>query len=139
MDDEYWSSKPDVLSPRQAAKIVKKADITVWRWLGDGIIPGHQIGGAWLIFKEELRICLTEGPEKTPLVPVEFLSRFSDELTPAELAQLIGKTKQTTYKWLADGTLPGRQLHGHWIVFKSEVRALLEETSNMKARGEEAE
>jgi excisionase family DNA binding protein len=130
MDDEYWSSKPDVLTPRDTAKIVKKSEVTVWRWLKEGDIPAHQIGGAWLIYKEELRTCLDVGLENTPLVPTALLAQFADEMSAADLAILIGKTKQTAYNWLAEGILPGRQIRGQWVIFKSEVVALLEATSN---------
>ena len=130
MDDAYWAPLPDVLSIAQVAKILRKGDVTVWRWLAAGKIPGHLLRDrAWVIYKEEVRLKI-ENPDRHPVLPEGFLSGYPDELSPVELAEIIGKTKQTVYKWLGTGDLPGHYLDGNWLLYKSETTALLQRTSN---------
>jgi len=132
MDDEYWTSLPDPIPVRALAAAFKVHDDTVLRRLKDGTIPGHYIGGSWIVFKSEVRAWLLT-QRNTPLeldVDDDPLSELPDELGMAELVELFGKTKQTIRSWLRAGTIPGYFLAGRWIAYKHEIRQLLDATSN---------
>jgi excisionase family DNA binding protein len=129
MDDSYWSTFPDVLTFDQLERILGKVRVTVWRWLQNGTLPAHQVAGAWIVYKEEVRAKIAR-PDSRPTLPAQFLAGFPDELTAAQLGEVLGKSKQTVYKWLNQEELPGHQLGGAWILYKSEIRDLLLSTSN---------
>ncbi|MDF1480348.1 helix-turn-helix domain-containing protein [Leifsonia sp. H3M29-4] len=131
VDEEYWAAQPDVLSVRDLARILRRKEPTIWRWLQEGKIPAHRVAGSWIVFREVLQHRV-ENPDERYTVPLEFLQRFPEELTVPELATILGKTKQTAWRWLGAGYLPGvgTQLEGSWILYKHELVRLLESTSN---------
>lgn len=128
MDDAYWAEYPDVLTTAHLTKITRKKAITAWRWLNDGKLPGHEIAGSWVVYRSEVRQKI-EGQPVT--LPYDFLARYGDELSVEELAELLGKTPQTVYKWLKADELPGHLVNGVWLIFKHEVCQKLEETWNL--------
>jgi len=38
-------------------------------------------------------------------------------------ARLLGKSRDTIYRWLAEGRLAGRKVGGRWIVYRDSVEA----------------
>lgn len=48
-----------------------------------------------------------------------------ETLDPTEVAQLLGKTRQSIYKWLNEGTIPGYQIGSSWIIIRDELKAVL--------------
>ena len=129
IDDAYWAKFPDHLSISDLAKITRKSDQTVWRWLAQGVIPAHQVGRAWIVYREVFQHRLEE-PDVPYLLPLELLERYGEELKIDEYAEILGKAKDTLYLWLADGTIPGRRLGTRWLLYKHDVVQLLERTSN---------
>jgi len=49
----------------------------------------------------------------------------SDVLSVADAAQLLGLSINTTYTYLADGTIPGRRVGRRWIVSRARLHAWL--------------
>jgi excisionase family DNA binding protein len=49
----------------------------------------------------------------------------SDVLTVAETARVLGLSVNTTYAYLADGTIPGRRVGRRWIVSRARLDAWL--------------
>lgn len=134
MDDDYWAQLPDPLTLQAIASIVRMSDTTVLRRLQDGTIPGHFIGRSWIIFQGEFREWLG-AQRNTPLPATEVpdpLSDFDEQLGMSELMEFFGKTKQTIRRWLVDKEIPGYQISGRWIVYKSELRKTLTATSNQR-------
>ena len=109
MDDAYWASFPPVLSQAQLCEITGKGEVTIWRWLKAGIQPGHQINTSWIAYQEEVRAKLLDN-DRRPLIPEGYLSRFPELLTVEKLADLLGKTPQTAYNWMAAGKLPAHKV-----------------------------
>lgn len=133
IEPSFWDAFPDVLSVKDLAAITRKADITMWRWLNSGVIPAHRVGTAWICYKSEVRDWFNEPNKQHTTVPMpeDFLAKYPNVLSVAELAELLGKTRQTTYEWLKAGVLPGQQIAGQWRVFKNEITDLLRESSNV--------
>lgn len=129
MDDNYWSSFSHVLSLNDLTEVTGKGSVTIWRWLNRGILPGHQIAGSWIVYREEIRAKLLDA-DSAPLIPSIFLSTFPDRLDVPQLATLLGKTEQTAYNWLAANEVKGHKVSSAWLVYKSEFEELLLKTSN---------
>lgn len=46
-----------------------------------------------------------------------------EALTVALAARLLGKSRDTIYRWLAEGRLAGRKVGGRWLVYRDSVNA----------------
>ena len=46
-----------------------------------------------------------------------------EALTVALAAQLLGKSRDTIYRWLGEGRLAGRKVGGRWLVYRDSVEA----------------
>jgi hypothetical protein len=132
MDDEYWAKFPEPLTLRAIATILRVSETTVLRRLQDSTIPGHFIGGSWIVFKGEFRAWLatTRNEPFDAGVNTDPLAEYEDELGMSELIELFDKTKQTIRKWLLNKTIPGYQVLGRWTVYKAELHDTLVQTSN---------
>lgn len=129
IDDAYWAKFPELLSISDLVKITRKSDQTVWRWLANGVIPAHRVGGAWIVYRDVFQHRLEEPDVPYPL-PVEWLATFDDELNIDDVMRLFGKSRKTAYTWLTDGEVPAHRMGGSWLIYKHEIEQLLERTSN---------
>ena len=132
MDDEYWSNFSDPLPLSELALILRLSETTVLRRLQDATIPGHFIGGSWIVFQSEFRAWLASRrnlpmdgrPNPDPLIACE------DQLGMAELMEIFGKTKQTIRRWLTEQQIPGYVINGRWVVYTHELRQTLISNAN---------
>jgi excisionase family DNA binding protein len=44
-------------------------------------------------------------------------------VTVALAARLLGKSRDTIYRWMSEGRLAGRKVGGRWIVYRDSVEA----------------
>lgn len=139
LDEEYWAQWPEVLSVGDLARITRKGTPTIWRWLPEGKIPAHRIAGSWIVYRDVFHQRLVE-PDTWDLLPLALLDRFPEELSVAELSDLLGKTRQTVWRWLADGKLPGvgSLYEGNWLIYKHELVQLLKRTTNQSRRDDDS-
>jgi predicted DNA-binding transcriptional regulator AlpA len=132
-DDDYWAAFPDLLTSTDLARILRVGRTAVLARLKRGTIPGHQISGSWIIFKAEIRAWLASTSNQapaTPPAPVDVLASYPEEMTYRDLMVLFGKSKPTIYGWLRTGVIPASHAANRWIIFKAQLRPLLEKTSN---------
>lgn len=129
IDEAYWAQFGPHLSAEELARVLRRSRLAVYRWLREGIVPGHQISGTWIVFSESVSAYL-EDPDSPHVLPVGFLSTFPDELSVEDVARMLGLSGKTIYKFLASGDLPGRRVGGFWVLYKSEIARRLEETYN---------
>ena len=134
MDDDFWAAFPDPLPLVDVAAIVRLSTVTVLRRLMSGEIPGHFIGGSWIVFKNDFRAWLgTMRNDPLPPPPdLDPLDRFDDQLNVADLMDLFGKGKDTILRWLRQRSLPGYMIANRWTVSKAELRDTLARTSNQR-------
>lgn len=52
----------------------------------------------------------------------ELFARYPEHLSIEELAEVLGVTKPTAYRWLQTGVVPGYKVGGSWVVLRDEVR-----------------
>ena len=132
-DDAYWASYPDTLTPADVAKILSVGRPAVHTRLKTGVIPGHLIGGSWIIFKAEIRSWLTSTSNQTPPgppEPVDVLQGYPDEMSYRDLMTLTGKAERTIYAWLSNGEIPAFHAGNRWIIHKAQLKRKLSDTSN---------
>lgn len=64
----------------------------------------------------------------------EALDALFDGLAPkleaAEVAVLLGMTKQGVYNWLRDGVIPGYKLGSSWIILRDELKETMQRGAN---------
>lgn len=132
MDDSYWKRLPPSLSPAAAAAVLRLGVPAVQRRLKLGQLPGHRIGGSWIIFTAHLREWLeaSSNQVRDQRVPTDVLAPYPETLTYRHLMSLFGKSKVTIYIWLNDGTVPAHQIGESWLIYRSEIAALLDRTKN---------
>lgn len=143
IDDAYWAQYGPTLTIQELSQITRRSTVTVWRWLLEGKLPGHGIAGGWIVYTEVLQRELEKSLDPADAsdarstgaeLPVEFLSTFSEELTVADVARLLGKKKETIYRWLGANELPAHRLGRAWILNKTEFVQLLEQTYKKSPR-----
>tara|TARA_Y100000758_G_scaffold259913_1_gene197731 strand:- start:13 stop:621 length:609 start_codon:yes stop_codon:yes gene_type:complete len=57
-----------------------------------------------------------------------------DHRDPEWVAEKLGLEKNTIYRWLHDGTLPGLQIGRKWLISESELGQFLEQQTRMQTR-----
>ncbi len=71
----------------------------------------------------------------TPPAPADVLAGYPEEMSYRDLMALFGKTKQTIYAWLQTGVIPASHAVNRWLIFKAQLRPLLDKTSNQVPDG----
>lgn len=56
-------------------------------------------------------------------------------LEVAEVAELLGLTRQSVYKWLADGTIPGYKIGTVWVVLRDGLKEEMRRGFNRNVPG----
>lgn len=59
-------------------------------------------------------------PEGVALLAAE---EKREVVTVALAARLLGKSRDTIYRWMNEGRLAGRKVGGRWIVYRDSVEA----------------
>lgn len=131
-EEDYWAQFPDTLTAAHVAEIIRVSVPVVRSRLRTGKIPGHLIGGSWLMFKPEIREWLNSRSNQPREAgePVDVLANYPDALTVKELIAFFGKAKETLYIWLEKGVIPGARVADQWIVYKWQLNELIAATSN---------
>jgi len=134
-EDDYWDTLPVTLKSKDLQRLLQIGQTTVSLWLTRGTIPGHQIAHSWIVFRSEVR----EWLESTSTVPVpehepypDPLDEYGDTLNYQDLMVLLGKSRPAIFGWLSNGTIPAVRPGGRWLVEKTALRRLFEETSNQR-------
>ncbi len=52
----------------------------------------------------------------------DLFARYPEHLTIGQLAEVLGVTKPTAYKWLQSGLVPGYKVGSAWVILRDEVR-----------------
>lgn len=135
MADDYWDDLPPTLTSKDLQRLLNIGQATVSLWLNKGTIPGHQIAYSWITFKSDVRNWL----ESTSTVPFpehepypDPLDDYGDHLTYQDLMVLFRKSRPAIFGWLRDGTIPAMRPGQRWLIEKSAIRRLLEQTSNQR-------
>ena len=55
-------------------------------------------------------------------------------LDPADVAEILGMTKQGVYNWLKNGTIRGYKMGSSWFIIRDELKAQIAAGSNREFR-----
>ena len=44
----------EILTVKEVACYLRVSRVTVWRWCQSGLLPAHQLGRSWRIYREDL-------------------------------------------------------------------------------------
>ncbi|MCD5348430.1 helix-turn-helix domain-containing protein [Agromyces sp. S2-1-8] len=58
VDVDVLADYPDELGYRELMRLLGKSKPTIYAWLDDATIPGHQVNGLWVVYRHELRAAL---------------------------------------------------------------------------------
>jgi excisionase family DNA binding protein len=59
--DRMFADEPQVLDPSRAAELLGCKRSTLYKWLGEGAIPGYRVAGRWIIYRDELKETIARG------------------------------------------------------------------------------
>jgi excisionase family DNA binding protein len=59
--DELFDRYPVTMSVPQVAEVLGRPHSTVYKWLGDGTIPGSKVGESWVIYRDEVKAIVAAG------------------------------------------------------------------------------
>lgn len=62
----------------------------------------------------------------------DYWAQYPDTLTTSDVAKIISIGTPAVRARLRDGTIPGHRIGDSWIIFKPEIRAWLNATSNSR-------
>lgn len=52
----------------------------------------------------------------------DLFAPYPEHLSVEQLAEVLGVTKLTAYRWLQRGTVPGYKIDRAWLILRDEVR-----------------
>jgi excisionase family DNA binding protein len=59
--DDLFATYPVVMSVSQVAEVLGRPKPTIYKWLGDGTIPGSKVGESWVIYRDEIKAIVASG------------------------------------------------------------------------------
>jgi excisionase family DNA binding protein len=70
----------------------------------------------------------------------DLFAGYPANMTVAQLSEVLGIGRATTYKWLNEGTIPAYRVGGSWVILRDEVKDFIAAGRNLADRiSEEAE
>lgn len=57
-------------------------------------------------------------------------------LDPADVAEILGMTKQGVYNWLKNGTIRGYKMGSSWFIIRDELKAQLAAGANRESEAD---
>ena len=66
----------------------------------------------------------------------DLFAPYPDHLTVEQLAEVLGVTKLTAYRWLQRGIVPGYKVDRAWLILRDEVRDHLAAGRNTPSKQE---
>ncbi|MGL5858159.1 MAG: helix-turn-helix domain-containing protein [Angustibacter sp.] len=60
----------------------------------------------------------------------DLFAPYPEHLTVEQLAELLGVTRLTAYRWLTRGVVPGYKVGRAWLILRDEVRDHLAQNTN---------
>lgn len=64
--DDLFAKYPVAMSVDQVCEVLGRPQSTIYKWLGDGTIPGSKFGESWVIYREEIKALVVSGRNVPP-------------------------------------------------------------------------
>ena len=59
--DDLFSTYGVTMRVDQVAEVLGRPHSTIYKWLGDGTIPGTKVGESWVIYRDEIKALVASG------------------------------------------------------------------------------
>jgi excisionase family DNA binding protein len=59
--DDLFARYAVTMSVPEVAEVLGRPRSTIYKWLGDGTIPGAKVAGSWVIFRDEIKDLIASG------------------------------------------------------------------------------
>ena len=59
--DDLFARYGVTMSVAQVAEVLGRPHSTIYKWLGDGTIPGSKVGESWVIYRDEIKALVASG------------------------------------------------------------------------------
>lgn len=92
---------------------------------GENMFPAKPI--------DKVRLQNLREPETGEYLPMLATQERRATVTAALAAKLLGKSRDTIYRWMEQGKLSGRKIGGRWYVYRDSIEA--EWNENLVERG----
>ncbi len=63
----------------------------------------------------------------------DLFADYPANLTVAQLSEVLGIGRATTYKWLNEGTIPAYRVGSSWVILRDEVKDFIAAGRNLAA------
>lgn len=61
----------------------------------------------------------------------DLFSDYPARLSVAQVSEILGIGRATTYTWLNEGKIPGFKVHGAWVILRDELKDLIASGRNL--------
>jgi excisionase family DNA binding protein len=61
----------------------------------------------------------------------DLFADYPAHLSVSQMAEVLGISRPTAYKWLNEGTVPGYRVGGAWVILRDEVKDLIAAGRNL--------
>jgi excisionase family DNA binding protein len=63
----------------------------------------------------------------------DLFADYPANLTVAQVSEVLGIGRATTYKWLNEGTIPAYRIGSSWVILRDEVKDVIAAGRNLAA------
>lgn len=64
--DALFEGRPEVLTVREVADILRLTEAGAYKWLRSGVVPAYKVGAKWFVLRDELKRTLEAGSNYRP-------------------------------------------------------------------------
>ncbi len=61
----------------------------------------------------------------------DLFADYPARLSVAQVSEILGIGRATTYTWLNEGKIPGFKVHGAWVILRDELKDLVASGRNL--------
>jgi excisionase family DNA binding protein len=59
--DDLFAKYGVTMSVPEVAQVLGRPKPTIYKWLGDGTLPGSKVGESWVIYRDEIKAVVASG------------------------------------------------------------------------------
>jgi len=67
--DDLFAGLPPRLNVGQTAELLGVSETTIYTWLAEGVLPGHKVGGKWVLITNAIKEVVASGSNLPPSMP----------------------------------------------------------------------
>ena len=64
--DDLFARYAVTMTVAELSEVLGRPHSTIYKWLGDGTIPGSKLGESWVIYRDEIKALVASGRNVPP-------------------------------------------------------------------------